>query len=51
MKLKYNITIIFCLFHNIFIKLKEKVVLPKNFTFIPFEIDPYEFENYILPLK
>lgn len=51
MKLKSNITIFFCLFHNIFIKLKEKAILPRNFTIIPFEIEPYEFENFILPIK
>ena len=51
MNLKPNLIIFLCLFHNIFIKLKEKTILPKNFTIIPFEIEPYEFENYILPLK
>ena len=51
MKLKYTLTIYFCLFHNIFMKLKEKVILHRNFTIIPFEIEPYEFENYILPIN
>lgn len=51
MKNIYFVAISLCFFHNYFSQFKNKVKLPKQFLFIPFEIEPYEFENYILRLQ
>ena len=49
MNLKY-IIIFFFVYFITFIKLKEKA-FTRKFYIIPFETEPYEFENFFYPLN